>query len=161
CRAYTFWIILGAQGYDFTAHAQRDWHMPGLSKLLGFITNASDLASMGSAACVGLVAALAHVTRRPPYPAGSGSLVPAPGVLDAIPRVLPDGPHAAPHTALELRTMLNALLADRQVIVLSNREPCIHELANDGAITVRRPASGVVTALEPVVCACDGVWVAH
>jgi trehalose 6-phosphate synthase len=57
--------------------------------------------------------------------------------------------------------MLNALLADRQVIVLSNREPCIHEMANDGEITVRRPASGVVTALEPVVCACDGVWVAH
>src|SRR5262249_41731235 len=30
-----------------------------------------------------------------------------------------------------------------------------------GSIVVRRPASGLVTALEPILQACSGVWVAY
>jgi trehalose 6-phosphate synthase len=48
-----------------------------------------------------------------------------------------------------------------KVIVVANREPYIHEIGADGAISVRHPASGLVTAVEPVLRACSGVWVAH
>jgi alpha,alpha-trehalose-phosphate synthase [UDP-forming] len=59
-----------------------------------------------------------------------------------------------------LRTLLKTQLRGDQVIVVSNREPYIHE--KDGAgIVVRRPASGLVTAVEPVMRACSGTWIAH
>jgi trehalose 6-phosphate synthase len=45
--------------------------------------------------------------------------------------------------------------------VLANREPIRHDRAADGSIVVRRSASGLVTALEPLIEACSGVWVAH
>lgn len=47
-----------------------------------------------------------------------------------------------------------------QVVVVSCREPYSHERTADG-IQVSRPASGMVTALEPVVRACGGTWIAH
>jgi trehalose 6-phosphate synthase len=47
------------------------------------------------------------------------------------------------------------------VIVVSNREPYIHVRKPDGAIGVQHPASGLVTALEPVMRACAGTWIAH
>src|SRR5207245_4445093 len=46
------------------------------------------------------------------------------------------------------------------VIVVSNREPYIH-VRNDGSVRMQRPASGLVTALEPVMRACSGTWIAH
>lgn len=59
-----------------------------------------------------------------------------------------------------LRALLKTQLSGDQVIVVSNREPYIHERI-DGAIVVKRPASGLVTAVEPVMRACSGTWVAH
>ncbi|MDH4289478.1 MAG: trehalose-6-phosphate synthase [Aquincola sp.] len=59
-----------------------------------------------------------------------------------------------------LRVMLHQQLRDDEVIVVSNREPWLHEHTPDG-IVVRNPASGLVTALEPVMRACSGTWVAH
>ena len=47
-----------------------------------------------------------------------------------------------------------------QAIVLSNRGPFIQERAADGSIRSRRSSGGVVTALEPLVRACSGTWVA-
>ena len=41
-----------------------------------------------------------------------------------------------------------------------DREPYLHE-RRDGALSVQRPASGLVTAVEPVMRACSGTWVAH
>jgi len=43
---------------------------------------------------------------------------------------------------------------------VSNREPYTH-VQKGKSIEVNVPASGLVTALEPVLCACDGTWVAH
>ncbi len=60
-----------------------------------------------------------------------------------------------------LRNLLRSELPDAQVIVVSNREPYIHNRDQDGNIQVQRPASGLVTALEPVVRACGGTWIAH
>lgn len=59
-----------------------------------------------------------------------------------------------------LRTLLRTQLRGDQVIVVSNREPYIHEKGRDGVI-VKRPASGLVTAVEPVMRACSGTWIAH
>ena len=47
-----------------------------------------------------------------------------------------------------------------RIIVLANREPFRHEMTPDG-VAVVRSASGLVTALEPLVEACHGIWVAH
>jgi trehalose-6-phosphate synthase len=46
-----------------------------------------------------------------------------------------------------------------RVFVVSNREPYMH-VRNSNKIECVVPPSGVVTALEPVLRACDGVWVA-
>ncbi|MBK6851257.1 MAG: trehalose-6-phosphate synthase [Burkholderiales bacterium] len=64
-------------------------------------------------------------------------------------------------TAERLRNLLGTQLSGDQVIVVSNREPYIHELAPDGQVHVKRPASGLVTAVEPVMRACSGTWIAH
>lgn len=60
----------------------------------------------------------------------------------------------------KLRSLLHDELAGDQVLVVSNREPYIHEQGAQG-IVVRRPASGLVTAVEPVMRACSGTWIAH
>jgi len=59
-----------------------------------------------------------------------------------------------------LRTLLHKQLTGERVIVVSNREPYIHSKV-DGKIQVHRPASGLVTAVEPVMRACSGTWIAH
>ncbi|MEO8596933.1 MAG: trehalose-6-phosphate synthase [Candidatus Solibacter sp.] len=60
-----------------------------------------------------------------------------------------------------LKNTLNQHLQGEQLVILANREPYIHEFTADGMIEVQHPASGLVTALEPVMRACSGVWVAH
>ncbi|WP_263770383.1 alpha,alpha-trehalose-phosphate synthase (UDP-forming) [Propionivibrio soli] len=62
----------------------------------------------------------------------------------------------APET---LRAILHGELRGEDVIVVSNREPYIHQRKGDH-IEVQRPASGLVTALEPIMRACSGVWIA-
>lgn len=59
-----------------------------------------------------------------------------------------------------LRSLLKTHLRGDQLIVVSNREPYIHETSDTGVI-VKRPASGLVTAVEPVMRACSGTWIAH
>ncbi len=64
-------------------------------------------------------------------------------------------------TAERLKQTLNRNLHGEKIIILANREPYIHTYTSDGQIEVQHPASGLVTALEPVMRACSGVWVAH
>jgi trehalose 6-phosphate synthase len=59
-----------------------------------------------------------------------------------------------------LQNLLREALPGAEVLILSNREPYIHNHAN-GAIVVQTPASGLVSALEPVIRACGGTWIAH
>lgn len=51
-------------------------------------------------------------------------------------------------------------LHGKRLVVLANREPYIHENI-DGEVVVRRPASGLVTGIEPMLVASGGVWIAH
>jgi trehalose-6-phosphate synthase len=62
-------------------------------------------------------------------------------------------------TPERLRVSLQSKLTG-SLFVVSNREPYIH-LHRGKNIEVSVPASGLVTALEPVLCACDGTWIAH
>jgi trehalose 6-phosphate synthase len=64
-------------------------------------------------------------------------------------------------TAERLKQTLNRHLHGEKVIIVANREPYVHQYAGDDRIEVQHPASGLVTALEPVMRACSGVWVAH
>jgi trehalose 6-phosphate synthase len=64
-------------------------------------------------------------------------------------------------TPQRLKDSLKRYLLGERVVVLANREPYIHHREPDGRIVVRHPASGLVTALEPVMRACSGVWIAH
>jgi len=59
-----------------------------------------------------------------------------------------------------LRAVLRGEMRGNDIIIVSNREPYIHVRTPDG-IKVQRPASGLVTALEPVMRACSGTWIAH
>jgi trehalose 6-phosphate synthase len=65
-------------------------------------------------------------------------------------------------TAERLRVSLRNKLQDKPLFVVSKREPYMHVFQEkDNAIQVIVPASGVVTALEPVLLACDGTWIAN
>lgn len=59
-----------------------------------------------------------------------------------------------------LRSILRSELRGEEILVVSNREPYLH-VKKDGRIEVQRPASGLVTALEPIMRACSGTWIAH
>jgi trehalose 6-phosphate synthase len=59
-----------------------------------------------------------------------------------------------------LRRLLRDQLSGDEVIVVSNREPYIHIRAK-GGVVAQRPASGLVTAVEPVMRAFPGTWIAH
>lgn len=63
-------------------------------------------------------------------------------------------------TAERLAVHVRSRLADGRLFVVSNREPYTH-VHRGKSIEVSVPASGLVTAIEPVLCACDGTWVAH
>jgi trehalose-6-phosphate synthase len=60
-----------------------------------------------------------------------------------------------------LRRILRQELKGDEVLIVSNREPYIHVRRKDNIIEIQRPASGLVTALEPVMRACSGTWIAH
>ncbi|ALK10378.1 alpha,alpha-trehalose-phosphate synthase (UDP-forming) [Blastochloris viridis] len=59
-----------------------------------------------------------------------------------------------------LQRALGSELPGAEVLVVSNREPYIHN-HTDAGITVQLPASGLVSAIEPVIRACGGTWIAH
>lgn len=61
---------------------------------------------------------------------------------------------------ITLKEVLQRELRGDEVIIVSNREPYIHVRRNN-KIEIQVPASGLVTALEPIMRACSGTWVAH
>jgi trehalose-6-phosphate synthase len=65
-------------------------------------------------------------------------------------------------TAERLRVSLRNKLQEKPLFVVSNREPYMHVFnEKDKAINMIVPASGLVTALEPVLLACNGTWIAN
>lgn len=66
----------------------------------------------------------------------------------------------APWTEQQLREFVKDILQNRKIFVASNREPYIHTKVN-GKITHYFPSSGMATAIEPIMQACGGTWIAH
>ncbi|MBN1526429.1 MAG: trehalose-6-phosphate synthase [Candidatus Omnitrophica bacterium] len=65
-------------------------------------------------------------------------------------------------TEAKLKDLVRAKLGENALVVVSNREPYMHVLDEAlGTVKCVRPASGVVTALDPIMRACGGIWVAH
>jgi alpha,alpha-trehalose-phosphate synthase [UDP-forming] len=63
-------------------------------------------------------------------------------------------------TADRLAVQIQTRLEGSRLFVVSNREPYAHQ-HNGKSIDVVVPPSGLVSALEPVLNACDGTWIAH
>jgi trehalose 6-phosphate synthase len=63
-------------------------------------------------------------------------------------------------TAERLRLHVQSKLRGAPLFVVSNREPYMH-VHRGKSIEAMVPASGLVTALEPVLRACAGTWIAH
>jgi len=65
-------------------------------------------------------------------------------------------------TEAKLKDLIRAKLGEKALFVVSNREPYMHVVDEiTGLERCIRPASGVVTAMHPVLCACGGTWIAH
>ncbi len=63
-------------------------------------------------------------------------------------------------TRESLQDLVKTKLADYLFIVVSNREPYVHTFAGPD-IKCQVPASGLTVALDPVMRACGGTWIAH
>jgi len=62
--------------------------------------------------------------------------------------------------SVKLANIVSRVSGGAKLIVVSNREPWLHERVPDG-IRAIRPASGLTTAIEPIVRAVGGTWIAH
>lgn len=104
---------------------------------------------------------------------GAGFLAPLAGEISKVTKSLRQARFAAseearmrlekldtPWTAGRLREFIKASLKDRPIYVLTNREPYVHTKVKD-KIEWSVPASGVISALESVMEACGGMWIAH
>jgi trehalose 6-phosphate synthase len=65
-------------------------------------------------------------------------------------------------TEAKLRSLVQAKVGESALVVVSNREPYMHITDKEaGRVECVRPASGVVTAIDPILRACGGTWIAH
>ncbi|EKD25709.1 MAG: Alpha,alpha-trehalose-phosphate synthase (UDP-forming) [uncultured bacterium] len=62
-------------------------------------------------------------------------------------------------TPERLKVEIENLLQNKKLIVVSNREPYMH-IREGKQINCIMPASGMVTAMEPILKACSGLWIA-
>jgi alpha,alpha-trehalose-phosphate synthase [UDP-forming] len=58
-----------------------------------------------------------------------------------------------------LHQLVETKLRDYQFIIVANREPYVHRYTADRQIEWTTPASGMVSALDPIMRACGGVWI--
>ncbi len=65
----------------------------------------------------------------------------------------------SPWTSERLTAFMGDVVKNRKIFVVSNREPYVH--TKDGTkITYHTPASGMATAVEPIMQATGGTWIA-
>jgi trehalose 6-phosphate synthase len=88
----------------------------------------------------------------------SESLIEARAAAETEARLRDAGEHQ--WTAERLAVHIRERFGSSRIFVLSNREPYMHVLQGRETVCMV-PPSGLVTAIEPVLRACDGVWVAH
>mgnify|MGYP002526027529 FL=1 len=59
-----------------------------------------------------------------------------------------------------LRRLVQREMGEYRLIVVSNRQPYIHEII-EGELRYAVPSGGVTTALDPIMQECGGTWVAY
>jgi len=59
-----------------------------------------------------------------------------------------------------LQDLIQTQLRDHQLILVANRQPYSHRFVG-GRIECVPPAAGLVSALDPIMRACGGTWIAH
>lgn len=59
-----------------------------------------------------------------------------------------------------LKEIVKEKIGEHKFIIVSNREPYIHTYSEEGVKCIT-PASGMAVALNPVMIACEGIWIAH
>jgi trehalose 6-phosphate synthase len=62
-------------------------------------------------------------------------------------------------TKESLHELVENKLRDYRLIIVANREPYVHRYSADRHIEWVSPASGMVSALDPIMRACGGVWI--
>ncbi|HVC46815.1 MAG TPA: trehalose-6-phosphate synthase [Terracidiphilus sp.] len=85
------------------------------------------------------------------------SLIAARAAAEAEARLRDAGEHV--WTAERLGVHMREQAGSSRIFVVSNREPYVH-VKQGRDIVCQVPPSGLVTAIEPVLRACDGVWLA-
>ena len=63
------------------------------------------------------------------------------------------------YTRKDVNNLIESKLKDRQFIIVSNREPYIHMYTPEGVVC-KRPVGGLTAALDPLMQACEGMWIA-
>jgi trehalose 6-phosphate synthase len=112
------------------------------------------------------------VPPRPPYEAGSETDAAAVDKMPAAGEIDPAGAPAREDSRFTegiyvewspktLARLLVEELPGVEIMVVSNREPYIHNRDQDGSVSLQLPASGLVSALEPIMRTCGGTWIAH
>lgn len=66
----------------------------------------------------------------------------------------------SPWTKERLKEFVKDILKNRKIVVVSNTEPYVHSKSGN-KISSFMPASGLITAIEPVMEACGGTWIAY
>ncbi|HEU4407071.1 MAG TPA: trehalose-6-phosphate synthase [Polyangiaceae bacterium] len=87
---------------------------------------------------------------------GTNGLPLAPGLGD-----VPAAPAKALGSRERLVELIRERFAGRRLVVVSNRAPVLHVRGEGGRLATLQPASGLTTAMLPIVEACGGTWVAH
>ena len=62
-------------------------------------------------------------------------------------------------TREKLQRLVQREIGDYQLIVVSNRQPYVHEIV-EGELSYTSTAGGLVTAIDPLMQECGGTWVA-
>ena len=63
-------------------------------------------------------------------------------------------------TREKLRRLVHREIGDYKLIVVSNRQPYVHDLIG-GELSYASPAGGLTTAIDPLMQECGGTWVAY
>src|SRR5581483_11174216 len=82
------------------------------------------------------------------------------GAPSHVPRIRASQPGRSMWTRRRLHTLMTQRMEGFHFICVTNREPYIH-VRQAGALRCVEPDSGVVTAMNPVLRATGGTWIAH
>jgi trehalose 6-phosphate synthase/phosphatase len=64
-------------------------------------------------------------------------------------------------TPHQLTEVWKRWLPRQPLIVVSNRQPYAHNRLEDGRLEIQLPNGGLVSAVEPIIKSCSGIWIAH